>query len=259
MLRTLLVLALAASTARADAFLVPLDDPAVRAADFGYTVRTATVPGMVTIYLDLTPAAAKAFGSCEATLTLDKRNVVQTNLALQKDPQGNGTLKLSIYPKAIDGGELTIWSALIEDAPPRPNFGGFRLSIGAMLQRAREPAETPLMRTMDSFRKRLPEPQGLGEMNGLGVADIDGNVHPDSHLKGVATRLGVKTRAECLVLLTYLKDRDPKMRRIAAFALEGVLNAFPNGMSSEDMQDLESDGHRRMVQAFLAGIEKLPR
>ena len=116
-----------------------------------------------------------------------------------------------------------------------------------------------VMKAMDGFRKKLPEPQGEGEMNGLGVADIDGKTHPDSHLAGIASRLGVKTRAECIVLMTYLKDPDPKIRRIAAFAIEGVVKAYPTGMSSEDIQKVDSDGHRKLVKAFIAGIEKLPK
>jgi RNA polymerase sigma factor (sigma-70 family) len=116
-----------------------------------------------------------------------------------------------------------------------------------------------VMKAMDGFRKKLPEPQGLNEMNGLGVPDIDGMAYPDSHLNGIATRLGVKTRAECMVLLTYLKDPDPKIRRIAAFALESVVKAYPHGMSSDDLQKVDSDGHRKMVQKYIAGIEKLPK
>src|SRR3954447_7531442 len=116
-----------------------------------------------------------------------------------------------------------------------------------------------ILKKMDGFRTRLPKPQGLGEMNGLGVADIDGNVHPDSHLTGIATRLGAETRADCMVLLTYLKDPDPKMRRIAAFALEGLVKVYPGGMSSDDLEKVDSDGHRKMVRAFIAGIEKLSK
>ncbi len=115
------------------------------------------------------------------------------------------------------------------------------------------------MKAMDGFRKKLPEPQGLDEMNGVGVKDIEGNTYSDNHLNGIARRLGVETKAECLALLTYLKDPDPKIRRIAAFAIEGVVKAYPNGMSSSDMQDVDSEGHRKMVKAFAAGIEKLPK
>jgi hypothetical protein len=261
MMRTLLILALVASTARADAVLISIDSPDSRAADFGYTVRVVPGPKLVYIYLDLTAPAAKAFGTGDLTLMRGQQMVFEGNVTIQKDNAGKGTLKLTIDPSVIDGGEMTIWRGYIDGSPPTRNFGGFRLSIARLLQQAREP-EAPaqaLMKTMDGFRKQLPEPVGLGEMNGLGVEDINGVSHPDSHLKGIATRLGVKTKAECLVLLTYLKDKDPKMRRIAAFALEGVVNAYPGGMSSEDMQNVESAGHRKMVQAFLAGIEKLPR
>ena len=114
-----------------------------------------------------------------------------------------------------------------------------------------------LMKSMDGFRKKLPEPQGRGEMNGLGVEDINGLSHPDSHLSGIAKRLAVTTKAEYMVLLTYLKDPDPKIRRIAAFAIEGQVKAYPGGMSSDDMQKVDSEGHRKMVMAFIAGIEKL--
>jgi hypothetical protein len=130
------------------------------------------------------------------------------------------------------------------------------LAVCAPAARA-DPGE--ILKAMDGFRTRLPEPQGLGEMNGLGVADIDGNVHPDSHLTGIASRLGARTRADCMVLLTYLKDRDPKMRRIAAFAIEGLVKVYPGGMSSDDMEKVDSDGHRKMVRAFIAGIEKLSK
>lgn len=57
--------------------------------------------------------------------------------------------------------------------------------------------------------------------------------------------------------MTYLKDPDPKIRRIAAFALEVVVKAYPNGMSSDDIQKVDSDGHRKLVTAFTAGIEKV--
>jgi len=30
-------------------------------------------------------------------------------------------------------------------------------------------------------------------------------------------------------------------------------------MSSEDMQKVDSDGHRKMVKTFITGIEKLPK
>ncbi len=119
------------------------------------------------------------------------------------------------------------------------------------------PGPVSLLKTLDGFRRKLPEPQGLHEMNGLGVADIEGRVYPDSHLRGVATRMAVKTKADCMLLLTYLKDRDPKMRRIAGYALENVVKVYPNGFSSDCFDQVDSEQHREMVRRFVAGIEKL--
>ena len=42
-------------------------------------------------------------------------------------------------------------------------------------------------------------------------------------------------------------------------SIEGVVKAYPNGMSSQDIQDVTSDGHRAMVKAFTTGIDKLPK
>jgi uncharacterized protein (TIGR03067 family) len=170
---------------------------------------------------------------------------------------------LGIY--SLDAGTLRICFADGEgrDNPDRrpKDFTTAPGTRQVLMTLKRDPVGDPdrVMRAMDGFRKKLPEPQGLNEMNGLGVADIEGKTHPDSHLKGIATRLGATTRAECMALMTYLKDPDPKIRRIAAFALEGLVKAYPNGMSSDDIQKVDSDGHRKMVAAFIAGIEKLPK
>jgi RNA polymerase sigma factor (sigma-70 family) len=114
-----------------------------------------------------------------------------------------------------------------------------------------------LMKMMDGFRNKLPPPQGLNEMNGEGTPDVDGEVHPDSHLFGVAKRMGVSTKTECMILLTYLKDRQVKIRHIAAFALEDIVKAHPHGFPAGALDELDSDEHRKLVQAFVAGIEKL--
>ena len=115
-----------------------------------------------------------------------------------------------------------------------------------------------LIQKMDGYRKQFPEPQGLGEHNGFTIGpDKDGKSYTLTHLDGVAKRLGIKSRAECMVLLTYLKDPDPKLRYVAAFAIEAAVKACPGGMSSGDIKDVDSDGHRKMVKALIAGIEKL--
>jgi hypothetical protein len=142
MIRTGLLLAAAltvtAPTARADAYLVPLTGKDGKPADYGYTLRTVEVGKKKIVSLELTPAAAKAFGHGELNLTKGGRTVVEATVAIVKDAKGNGTLKLTIDPAAIDGGELVIWSAPIEGAPPVRNFGGFRLSVAALLEAPKE-------------------------------------------------------------------------------------------------------------------------
>lgn len=96
-----------------------------------------------------------------------------------------------------------------------------------------------------------------GELNGFSIKDVNGKDCLLSHLSGVASRLQVKTKVECLVLLTFLKDRDPKIRFIAAKAIENVVQAYPEGMSVSDMTEIDSDGHREMVRRFVEKIDKL--
>ena len=118
------------------------------------------------------------------------------------------------------------------------------------------PSPLRLMKAMDGFRKEVPPPQGT-EDNGFGLKDLDGKDFTMSHLGAVARRLGVKTKSECLVLLTYLKDRDPKIRFIAAHAIEIVVHAYPGGMSLSDILEVDSDGHREMIRRFGEKIDKL--
>jgi len=195
----------------------------------------------------------------KGSVTLDKAGAFR----LSKDTQylrETGRDPMEVGPEALDKGKcvkLTVVDGVVvrvfidRFVPLTPD------ELSKFYQVIAEEKLNGLMNEMDGFRKKLPEPQGRGEMNGLGVEDIHGVSHPDSHLTGIAKRLGVSTKAECMVLLTYLKDPDPKIRRIAAFAIEGVVKAYPGGMSSEDMQKVDSEGHRKMVKAFIAGIEKL--
>jgi hypothetical protein len=109
---------------------------------------------------------------------------------------------------------------------------------------------------MEGFRKEIPPAQGRGEQNGLSVEGLEPYTMP--HLSGVAARLGVGTRTECLFLMTYLKDGDLKLRLIAIEAINKATGAYPNGWSLECLTDTGSEGHRKMLFRFLEVIEKLP-
>ena len=111
-----------------------------------------------------------------------------------------------------------------------------------------------LMRTMDGFREAVPPPQNVSEQNGFSLKDVQGKEFLLSHLGGVARRMGVTTKGECLVLLTYLKDQDAKIRFIAAQAIEHVVHAYPGGMSLDDILKIDSDGHREMIRRFVERV-----
>jgi hypothetical protein len=109
---------------------------------------------------------------------------------------------------------------------------------------------------MEGFRKEIPPPQGRAEQNGRPVEGL--GAYTMSHLSGVAVRLGVGTRTECLFLMTYLKDGDLKLRFIAIEAINKATDAYPDGWPLECLTDTASEGHRKMLFRFLEAIEKLP-
>ena len=114
-----------------------------------------------------------------------------------------------------------------------------------------------LVQTMEGFRTKVPPAQGLGEVNGFVHRGLE--PYTTSHLSGVAKRLGAKSRADCLALLTYLKDPDAKLRFIAVQAIYRVVDGYRNGIDSaaDNILDTCSDGHLRMVRRFVELIDKL--
>src|SRR5579871_4453714 len=91
-------------------------------------------------------------------------------------------------------------------------LGFFPWTLGGDGHSVDAPILVDLLKNMDGFRKEVPPAQGIGEMNGFSLKDVEGKDFLFTHLRGIAIRLGVKTRAECMALLSYLNDRDPKMR-----------------------------------------------
>jgi hypothetical protein len=134
------VLCAVTPSAMADAFLVPLDgsDKTVKPSDFGYKIDMFTVNRRVIIQMVLTEDAAKSFGGGRLALTKDGEAVVETTLGLDDGGAKKGLLKITLDPRAIDGGELVIWSGEIKGQPLLVNFGGFRLSIKTLLAQAKE-------------------------------------------------------------------------------------------------------------------------
>jgi len=128
---------------------------------------------------------------------------------------------------------------------------------GGWAARADMPAEGPkrLLQALEGYRTKMPPAEGLSEQNGIVITGME--PFTESHLAGVARRLGAKSKADCLALMTYVKDRDLKIRLIAIQAINGATKAYPNGMSVECVLDTASDGHRKMVLRFVELVEKI--
>ena len=118
-----------------------------------------------------------------------------------------------------------------------------------------EPPSSRVVTAMEGFRTKMPPAVGMGEHNGLSVKELEPFIM--SHLAGVARRMGVKTKAECVALMPYITDGDFRLRFIAQQAISGATKAYPSGMSVECLLDTASDGHRTMARRFQELIDRL--
>ena len=124
-------------------------------------------------------------------------------------------------------------------------------------QAAKHPRASKVLDAMEGFRKKIPaDTRGLFAGTGMVYKGLEPYTMP--HLLQVAEGLGVGTQKECLMLLTYLKDADLKLRFIAIYAIDKATNAYPSGMSIECFTDTGSEAHRKMLFRFLEVIDKLP-
>ena len=135
---------------------------------------------------------------------------------------------------------------------------GTVLALGATpAHAAKHPRASKLLDAMEGFRKEIPpDNRKLFAGTGMSVKGLEPYTMP--HLVQVAEGLAVSTRTECLMLLTYLKDADLKLRYIAMEAIDKATRAYPSGMSVECFTDTGSEAHRKMLLRFLELIDKLP-
>jgi hypothetical protein len=113
-----------------------------------------------------------------------------------------------------------------------------------------------LKQQVEALRTKLPEPKTLSESNGFCIKDINGAQITMTLLGSAAKQLVISNGIDAQVLMAYLEDKDPKIRFIAAQALEYKYKATPGGMSVDDIVSLESKGHKKMVQRFRQKIDE---
>ena len=228
-------------------------DPKVEELLKKHTYKIEITGEVLTLHAILDPKAANR----EMKYRLDLTQTPNVMEILEADK----VVRRAIFE--LDGDDLKILlgvrPAAGDSEPKSPTDFEWGGKVGdTLLNMRREVDDRPgrLVDAMEGFRKFVPPAQGLQEHNGMSVPEIEPYIF--THLDGVAKRLGVQTKAECLVLLSYLKDPDGKIRWIAISALEKSLGAYPGGMSA-DMIDPGSENNRKMVLRFVELIEKLTR
>lgn len=122
------------------------------------------------------------------------------------------------------------------------------------------PAFTSATQAMEFFRDNTgyttEETGNLSLTNGLSVTDKAGNrTALLNFLRYLSGKVPLRNPEDKIVLMTYLKDKNPNLRFISGFALGKALSAEPEGgWSATDMLDVESKGHRQMVERFAKAI-----
>lgn len=143
---------------------------------------------------------------------------------LEPKDKGKVFLRLTLQGEKTeqDADRVPTWHGMIELSVP--------VTWG---EPAEKDAARKLLDTMEGYRKVDSSTERWNGGTQRTFCARDRTVPFLTHLDGVARRLNVMTKAECVVLLPYLKDEDAKLRYIAMRALAGKVNAFPAGASTK--------------------------
>jgi hypothetical protein len=135
-----LLLWAAPTVVRAEPFFVPIDGSSkdYSPKDFGYRIEITKSGGLVHVYVELDEAAVKSFKGGRLRLTKGRDVAFEVTLGLAL-PVGDTKphLRFAFDPRAVEGGEAIIYSKAIEGRPVTRNFGGFSLSVKALLAKAK--------------------------------------------------------------------------------------------------------------------------
>lgn len=106
-----------------------------------------------------------------------------------------------------------------------------------------QPSRSKAVTIDELFRgyvKKLPEPVTLSEQNGLGMVECDGKPAPTYNLlRATAEKLPVKTDADVMRLVPWVRHQNPCIRQIAIEALITKIGFDRNELSAPGMHELE--------------------
>jgi hypothetical protein len=177
--------------------------------------------------------------------------------------EGEITFTFAISRNYLDRTSFTFTETPDDPRQPFPFPGDYYVFALADFVSSPDRAHKPhdrlatFIQTIEGVRSKMPPPEGLGEVNGHVVKELA--PYTTSHLSGVARRLGAKSRADCLVLLTYVNDPDAKLRFIAVTAIYEVVDGYRNGVDSavDNILNTHSNGHLKMVQKLVELVNSL--
>jgi hypothetical protein len=176
---------------------------------------------------------------------------------------GEITFTFVISPDYLDRASFTFTETPDDPRQPFPFPGDYYVFALADFVSSPDQAPKPhdrlatFIQKIAAVRTKMPPPEGLGEVNGHVVKELA--PYTTSHLSGVARRLGAKSRADCLVLLTYVNDPDVRLRFIAVTAIYEVVDGYRNGVDSavDNILNTQSNGHLKMVQKLVELVNSL--
>ena len=124
----------------------------------------------------------------------------------------------------------------------------------------KRPKFTTVTEAMAFFRGNtgytFEEMTDMGLSNGFSAIDKAGKpTAVINFLAYLSGKVPLRNVEDKLVLMSYLKDESANLRFIAGFALEKALSVEPKGGGMvTDMLDVESKGHREMVERIAKAI-----
>jgi hypothetical protein len=189
---------------RAEPVFVPLNGSSKRYSpiDFGYRVEATQSGGRVHVYVELDGPAAKSFRGGRLTLTKERNVAVEVTLGLARQVgDAKSHLRFDFDPKAADGGEAIIYSEVIAGRPLTANFGGFRLSVEALREKAKlssgDSSDPPERDPEEAFRKACELVAALEGKHDLlqGVSQVKPAVQRDEQKRLKSAHLVLENNA----------------------------------------------------------------
>ena len=108
---------------------------------------------------------------------------------------------------------------------------------------------------MTALRNNFPKPEHLSQRNGIVALVTGGEAYVIVRIAAVAKRIKLRNTQDMIVLMSYLRDSDVRIRYLAAYILAQTLDVFVNRTPPQEVvKELDSQKHKEMVATFARKI-----